>query len=198
MQWTSTAHCPRAKHSHAQELSDRPSEPPNTPSMSITPARKRLSAADISLSKSTETAIGLTTKVVIQLAPFIMGDNFDIRKAFLRRVAGKSRRPRVLCQRLSVTVLCHYRQPVFMEQCGLDGNDVDFIHMSDEVRRALESHGIRNSAYIRPRPRRGKRESNSALRSTTCCPKAATRFPHHSHRRKAHEQPHGSHFQPRG
>ena len=29
-----------------------------------------------------------------------------------------------------------------MEQCGLDGNDVDFIHMSDEVRRALESHGI--------------------------------------------------------
>ncbi len=79
--------------------------------------------------------------MVIRLAPFIMGDNFDITKPFyaeLGKVGDHAFFVNASAQLSSVIIDSRF----FMEQCGLDGNDVDFIHMSDEVRRALESHGI--------------------------------------------------------
>lgn len=88
-----------------------------------------------------ETAIEVNHEVVIRLAPFIMGDNFDITKPFyaeLGKVGDHAFFVNASAQLSSVIIDSRF----FMEQCGLDGNDVDFIHMSDEVRRALESHGI--------------------------------------------------------
>lgn len=88
-----------------------------------------------------ETAIEVDHEVVIRLAPFIMGDNFDITKPFyaeLGKVGDHAFFVNASAQLSSVIIDSRF----FMEQCGLDGNDVDFIHMSDEVRRALESHGI--------------------------------------------------------
>ncbi len=88
-----------------------------------------------------ETAIEVNHEVVIRLAPFIMGDNFDITKPFyaeLGNVGDHAFFVNASAQLSSVIIDSRF----FMEQCGLDGNDVDFIHMSDEVRRALESHGI--------------------------------------------------------
>ena len=86
-------------------------------------------------------AIEVNHEVVIRLAPFIMGDNFDITKPFyaeLGKVGDHAFFVNASAQLSSVIIDSRF----FMEQCGLDGNDVDFIHMSDEVRRALESHGI--------------------------------------------------------
>jgi len=88
-----------------------------------------------------ETAIEVNHEVVIRLAPFIIGDNFDITKPFyaeLGKVGDHAFFVNASAQLSSVIIDSRF----FMEQCGLDGNDVDFIHMSDEVRRALESHGI--------------------------------------------------------
>ena len=88
-----------------------------------------------------ETAIEVNHEVVIRLAPFIMGDNFDITKPFyaeLGKVGDHAFFVNASAQLSTVIIDSRF----FMEQCGLDGNDVDFIHMSDEVRRALESHGI--------------------------------------------------------
>lgn len=88
-----------------------------------------------------ETAIEVNHEVVIRLAPFIMGDNFDITKPFyaeLGKVGDHAFFVNASAQLSSVIIDSRF----FMEKCGLDGNDVDFIHMSDEVRRALESHGI--------------------------------------------------------
>ena len=83
-----------------------------------------------------ETAIEVNHEVVIRLAPFI-----DITKPFyaeLGKVGDHAFFVNASAQLSSVIIDSRF----FMEQCGLDGNDVDFIHMSDEVRRALESHGI--------------------------------------------------------
>ncbi len=88
-----------------------------------------------------ETAIEVNHEVVIRLSPFIMGDNFDITKPFyaeLGKVGDHAFFVNASAQLSSVIIDSRF----FMEQCGLDGNDVDFIHMSDEERRALESHGI--------------------------------------------------------
>lgn len=88
-----------------------------------------------------ETAIEVNHEVVIRLAPFIMGDNFDISQPFyaeMGKVGAHAFFVNASAQLSSVIIDSRF----FMEQCGLDGNDVDFIHMSDEVRRALESHGI--------------------------------------------------------
>ena len=98
-----------------------------------------------------ETAIEVNHEVVIRLAPFIMGDNFDITKPFyaeLGKVGDHAFFVNASAQLSSVIIDSRF----FMEQCGLDGNDVDFIHMSDEVRRALESHGIETVHTYDPDP----------------------------------------------
>lgn len=88
-----------------------------------------------------ETAIEVDHEVVIRLAPFILGDNFDITKPFYAeqgKVGDHAFYVNASAKLSSVIIDSRF----FMEQCGLDGNDVDFIHMSDEVRQQLADHGI--------------------------------------------------------